>query len=572
MRDAGLNQSLTFPQLPIGKKETPVDLKRLLYKGAAGIRRDKAEQVIQNGLFGDARLERLELLCRLHDHISGKLACGGSPVSARNKIAEITAFFAWADQHDAPLTIGDIQATYVNWSEHLVHRCQVAKTLSLSTVYDCANKLGDILDGVLGRQKPILHLTRITKPKRRRQPQGIKAEKQNLSGTFAFGHLLQDICDGLSLSAVWSLRIEIPLRGGGVVVPWTGGSTPRTTRTLDPYEVRASEERRRVFEADHSLEHRGRKAVVNMRIMAELLMFIGQTGMNLAQAHSLKLRHFSYSSDINGYKVRDYKRRRSGEVLFEIFSEYRAHFERYLEWRKALFPNSEELFPVMRDGSRASCAPRFDLIIGACRQARVPWTPPSTLRGTRVNWILRRSGDQDLTAEVAQHHKRVLLEVYEIPSLQLAIGEVTRFWQSKDPALAGTEALRAAALGQCDGMPVTSPAKPQGAPSPDCTYPSGCLWCEHYRDIDTFDYVWAVACFRHLKILEISKHCFPLGAENLGHPARYAIDKLSEKLTWFKNSSATRRGWVEEALARVEEGNYHDEWLRLIQGMEEHTI
>ncbi|VBT21828.1 Uncharacterised protein [Burkholderia pseudomallei] len=297
-------------------------------------------------------------------------------------------------------------------------------------------------------------------------------------------------------------------------------------------------------------------------------MFIGQTGMNLAQAHTLKLRHFSYSSDIDGYKVRDYKHRRGGEVLFEIFSEYRSHFERYLQWRRTLFPNSEQLFPIIREGAHESCAPRFDLIIGVCKQAGVPWTPPSMLRGTRVNWLLRRSGDPDLTAEVVQHYKQTLLEVYEHPSQQRAIGEITRFWQVNDPTLASAARARAVAPGECDGKPVASPAKPETAPSPDCMRPSGCLWCEHHRDIDSLDYVWSMACFRHLKVLEVSKHCFPSTAEKQLHPAQHAIDKLSEKLTWFKNSNATRRSWVEEALARVEEGNYHGEWARYIQDTE----
>lgn len=568
MHDDLRNLSLAFPQLPIGEKETPRDLTRLLYKGGAGIRLDKVEQAIQSGLLGDARLERLELVSLLHDHISGKLAGGGSPVTARNQIDDVTAFFGWADTHDASLTVAGIQATYLSWAEHLVHRYRVVKDLSERTVYSSAHRLGDVLDAVLGRQKPILHLTRVTKPKRRRAPQGVEVEKQNLHGTFAFGRLLQDICDGLSLTRIWALRIEIPLQGGGVVVPWTGGSTPRTERTLADWEARAFEERRRAFENDRSLEHRGRKAVVNMRILAELLMFIAQTAMNLSQAHTLKVRHFSYSSHIDGYKVRDYKNRRSGEVLFEIFSEYRSHFERYLEWRRTLFPNSDELFPIIREGSHESRTPRFDLIIGACEQAGVPWTPPSVLRGTRVNWILRRSGDPDLTAEVAQHHRRVLLEFYEAPSWQLAIGEVTRFWQGNDPALASAEPQRAVAPGQCDGKPVVLPAKPETAPSPDCRRPSGCLWCNHHRDIDTLDYVWAMACFRHLKVLEVSKHCFPAPAKEQLHPAQHTVDKLSEKLTWFKNSNATRCGWVEEALARVEEGNYHAEWARLIQDTE----
>lgn len=568
MREDFRNLCLTFPDIAVGERETSPDLKRLLYKGGAGVRSDRARQAIQEGVFGNMRVERIELVLSMHAHIAGKLAGGGSPVTARNQINAATVFFAWADEAGALLTAVDVQATYLRWADHLVHRVKVVKDLSERSAYTSALRVGQVLDGALERQKPILRLTRLVRRSQRKSPIGVEAEKQNLHGTFAFGRLLQDLCDGLNLSAIWALRIAIQLQGGGIVTLWTGGSRPRTDRVLEGWEVRDAEERKRAFENDRSLSHRGRRAVINTRILAELLMFIGQTGMNLSQAHTLKLRHFSYSSDIDGYKVRDYKHRRRGEVLFEIFSEYRSHFERYLDWRRTLFPNSEELFPIMREGSHVSRLPRFDLIIGACEQAGVPWIPPSMLRGTRVNWLLRRSGDPDLAAEIAQHHKKTLLDVYDHPSLQRTIGEVTRFWHGNDPALAGGEPARAVAPGQCDGKPLASPVKPETAPSPDCTRPSGCLWCEHHRDIDSLDYVWSLACFRHVKVLEVSKHCFPATAEKRLHPAQHAIDKLSEKLTWFKNSNATRRNWVEEALARVEEGNYHIEWAFVIRDME----
>ncbi|MDR3453146.1 MAG: site-specific integrase [Rhodoferax sp.] len=569
MHDDLRNLSLAFPEIPVSEKETPPDLKRLLYKGGAGVRVDKAEQAIRRGLLGDVCSERVELVRLVHGYISGKLAGGGSHVTARNQVDDVTTFFAWAEKGDAALTTADVQASYLSYAEHLFHRFKVVKNLSERSAYTNALRVGQVLDGALERHKPILHLTRLTRPKTRKSPQGTAAEKQNLHDTFTFGRLLQDICDGLPLSVVWGSRnIQIPLQGGGVLVPWMGGSTRRTDMPWADWEVRNAEKRNEAYEADRSLGHRGRKAIVNTRILVELLMFIGQTGMNLAQVFPLKLRHFTYSSDVDGYKVREYKKRRGGEVLFEIFSEYRSHFERYLEWRRSLFPGSDELFPIIREGSRETLAPRFDLIIGACKQAGVSWTPPTLLRGTRVNWLLRRSGDPDLTAEIAQHHKQTLLQVYEYPSHQRTVGEVGRFWQVNDPSLASAEPSRAVAPGQCDGRPVTSPAKPATAPSPDCTRPSGCLWCEHHRDIDSLDYVWSMACFRHLKSLEVGRHVFPSGAEKPVHPAQHAISKLSEKLTWFRDSNAARRKWVEEALARVEEGNYHREWSHLIQDME----
>lgn len=568
MHDDLRHLSLAFPDIPVSERGTTPDLNRLLYKGGAALRVHEAEQAIQQGLLGDPRPERLELVQLVHAYISGKLAGGGSPTTAKNQIDEVTAFFAWAERAKSQLTTAEVQATYLDWAEHLVHRYKVVKDLKENTAYQSALRVSQLLDAVLERQQPLVRLTRLTRPKTRKSPQGAAAEKQILHETFAFGRLLQDICDGLPLNVVWGSReVQIPLQAGGVLRPWTGGSARRTTKHWADWEVRNAEKRNEAYAADRSLEHRGRKAIVNTRILAEMLMFIGQTGMNVAQAFPLKLRHFSYSSDVDVYKVREYKKRRGGEVLFEIFSEYRSHFERYLEWRRSLFPESDELFPVIREGSHKARPPLFDLIIGACKQAGVTWTPPAILRSTRVNWLLRRSGDPDLTSEMAQHHKQVLLQVYEQPSQQRAVGEVGRFWQGNDPALADVAPARSVAPGQCDGHPVPVPEKPATAPSPDCMRPSGCLWCEHHRDVDSLDYVWSVVCFRQLKTLEMSRHVFPLRARSV-HPAQHAVDKLTEKLTWFKGSNDTRRAWVEEALARVEEGDYHAEWKHLIEDLE----
>jgi len=323
------------------------------------------------------------------------------------------------------------------------------------------------------------------------------------------------------------------------------------------------------YEADRSLDHKFRRSIVNWRIQAELQMFIGQTGMNLGQAAALTLRQFSYASDIDGYKVRDYKERRGGEVLFEIFSEYRSHFERYLEWRRKLFPNEARLFPILRnEGSHEDSRIRFHVLRNACALAGIDFITPSALRGTRINWLLRRSGDADLTSEMAQHTPRTLLTVYERPSLQRAISEITQFHAQHDPALADKAVLHAVGPGVCDGVPKVSLAKPDTAPEPDCQRPSGCLWCEHHRDIDSQDYVWSMTCFRHLKILELSKQPPIKKGSKTIHPAEHAIERLSAKLAWFRQSNATRRAWVEEALARVEEGSYHDQWSYLIKALE----
>ncbi len=570
MHDATQDLNLTFPSIPVGKNETPLDLTRLLYKGGASVRRNWAKHAIQEGLLGGILPERVDLVLLVHEAIAAKLASGGSSHTARTQIQLLEKFFAWTDKtEEVLLSVAGLKEAYLRWAEHLLYRNKVLKDQSDYTVYTVARCVGQILDSVLGRPTPMIELTKIREPRRRRAPVGAAADKQHLQGTFAFGNLLQDICDGLALKVVWGARpVRIPIRTGGSIVLWMGlrirDAEQQARQTLK--NSLKAEARNAAYDNDPRLSRRA--DLVNMRVLAEMLMFIGQTGMNLAQANTLKLRHFSYSSDIEGYKVREYKARRGGEVLFEIFKEYRGHFERYLEWRRSLFPNCAEVFPLMRRGAHASHRPCFELIQNACKQAGVPWISPSILRGTRVNWLLRRSGDADLTAELAQHHKKTLIQIYEVPSQQRAFTEVTRFWQDADPVLAGHGKTRAVAPGSCDGVPAMSFGKPESAPSPDCIRPSGCLWCEHHRDIDSFDYVWAMSCFWHLKVIELSKYCPQVGAPLAAHPAEQGIRRLRDKLAWFRDSNSARRAWVEEALTRIEEGYFHGEWAHLIQAIE----
>lgn len=571
MHDDLRHLDLTFPAIPVGERETPPNLRRLLYKGGASIRIDQADRAIQEGLLGDVQTDRIELVRLIHERIEGDLAGGGSTVTAHKQISEMSLFFSWSDTVGAALNISEVEATYLDWSEHLLQRYRVVKDLNQLSAYVKAGIVGHVLDGVLGRAKPIVRATRLRMPRTGKTPQGTKTDKQNLQATFAFGRLLQDICDGTPLSVIWGTpRVCIPLQQGGQIElkPIYRDSLSENERR--PSSVRKSSRVALAYETDRSMNHRFRREMVNLRIQAELLMFIGQTGMNLTQAAKIPLRSFSYSSDIDSYKVREYKPRRKGEVLFEIFSEYRGHFERYLDWRRELFPDTERrLFPfIRRNGTRKDIRTKFAYVKAACKKSGVTWTAPRALRGTRVNWLLRRSGDPDVTAEMAQHHKRTLLNVYETPSQQRAVSEIIRFHLRNDPALASKALLFAVAPGGCDGTPKTSPAKPQAAPEPDCLRPSGCLWCEHHRDIDSLDYVWSLACFRHLKILELSQILPTEKESKVIHPAENAIQRLSEKLSWFRESNSKRREWVEESLVRVEEGYYHDQWSYLIEATE----
>jgi hypothetical protein len=202
MHDDLRHLDLTLPGIPVGGKETPPNLRRLLYKGGASIRVDQADEAIQGGLLGDVQTDRVELVCLIHEYINGDLAGGGSPVTARKQIIYITLFFGWADTSGAALNISEVERTYLDWTEHLLQRVRVVKDMKQLSAYNEARLVGQVLDGVLGRAKPIVRATRLRRPPYRKALQGAETDKQNLHKTFAFGRLLQDICDGTPLSVI----------------------------------------------------------------------------------------------------------------------------------------------------------------------------------------------------------------------------------------------------------------------------------------------------------------------------------------------------------------------------------
>lgn len=576
MRDDLRLPDLTFPTVIYGTFATPWNLNRWLYKGGSAPGLKKVTAAIKSGELGDPLLERLALVQAIHDKLNGQVIGGASLATVIGQIETITRFFRWAETYEHPLTSEEIVTTFIHWTDHFAHRIQVLKNVSSRSAYSQAKVVSGVLAGALDLALQPISLSRLRGAKHPPKVQGVAADKQNLQETFAFGYFLQDICDGLpSKSVLGPLPVRIPLRCGDELVHWCGVKPEDKlilTKECAPTKRHAAKIATALRAArmnDRTLTTR--RSLANLRIEAELLIFIAQTGMNLSQSHRLKLYHFSYGADGEFLKVREYKNRRGGEVLFTIYKEYKKHFERYLTWRRVLFPDSEKLFPTLRlHDSHIEAAPTFALIKSYLPPAaNLKYVGPQKLRATRVNWFLRRSSDPNLTADEAQHSKEVLFGNYERPSQQRAVGEIMRFWtEIGDPTLARTTPVAPVAPGHCDGVPKVVSFKPKDAPSPDCIRASGCLWCDHHRDIDSLDYVWSLASFRHLKKLEVTRFLPPEFDTNK-HPAEFAIERLNDKLNWFRNSAEERRSWVVEACSRVDEGNYHPDWDRLIHATEE---
>ena len=570
MRDLAI-PDLTLPKVKYGSNETPWDLRVLLYKGGAKGNRRTVFNQMAAGELGNSLFERIELVTRIHQEMTARLVGGGKKTTAFTTLGRLRDFFGWADEFEQRLSLESVENVYRHWCDFLLNRVRL-KTLKHRSAYNSGSIVSSIIGAALERSQPLILTSRLQYKRRGMRAVGIAADKQEMAETFAFGHLCLDVIDGLSIKAVYGpLPVKIRFRNGQIVEQWSGLLNPVSVRTLHPSYKNATNtnivlRQRAEWEADCTL--RTRSPLVNLRIMAELLVFVAQTGMNLAQAHNLRCTQYSYKSTVDGYQVRNYKERRKGEVLFEIFAEYKVIFNAYLEWRKEVFgATADRLFPFVRTGGADdSSTPDFKRFRrDICLPLGIAFVGPQKLRNTRINWLLRQSRNPEQTAEQAQHTKQTLLRVYEKPSLQVAQVEIIQFWQKNDPRLTGKQ-LPCLAPGVCDGIPKSLPGLPPEAPKADCTHPEGCLFCEHHRDIDSEDYVWSVASMRFMNTLIFRRFRPPAkGKADAACHVELAIEVLTAKLAWFSNSNARRKAWVDEATEKIAEGEFHSHWRYLVE-------
>ncbi len=540
------------------------DLSSLLYRGGAGAKITKVAELIANGSLGDPVSERLPLVIRIHEEIEADLQGGGSWETAYHNIWNARRFFAWADRTGNAITPELAESTFLEYAEHLLHRVQVKRDLAQSGAYQMANQISALLGRALGLETSLLVRTRINKTGRKKRALGTQADKQDLAETFAFGQTLLDITDALTIETIQGpLPVTIQFRSGHSMDEWCYLDPPEKVKALGsanvpPRHRKVSLARRAAWSADTS--HRTRHPLINLRTEAELLIFIAQTGMNLAQAQALRMGQFRYQSHLDGYRVyRIYKSRRSGEVEFEIYSEYRPLFERYLAWRAATFPHDQAglLFPYANPPGRTrrpSATREFGAVSDRCKKLNIRFIRPQKLRCTRINWLMRRSRDAELTAEMNQHTQETLLRVYEQPHHQAAAVEVSRFHALMDPSIAMP------GPGICiEAVPKALSSAPPQSPPPDCISPAGCLFCQHQRDIDSEDHVWSLATYRHYKSLELARYR-PSAKSEHAHPAKAAVDRITSKLISLESSSELRAMWVQESIERIREEHYHPKW------------
>lgn len=560
---------LTFPNYPIGTHQVPWNLKILLYKNAAKEARKSAIISIDEGKFGKPVEDRVPLVIAFHEAISSMISLGKSRALIESSLEVLWRFFSWSDTHSEHICQKTLIDIFKRWTEIQIHRHQVKKEISAIYAYRQASKMANLIAKVLQLPgaKPggnLLLQTRIRRPPDKKRVLGTSADKQNLDYTFEYGRVLKKICSELDLATVrGKLPIFIDL-GNGRTLTLAGSlmNPEMDTDAIKNTEVkrRAEIARAPLNEGESLFDRHKRSGILNLKIEAELLIFIAQTGMNLTQAANLEKETYRWKSNGDDLEVfRVYKGRRSGEAIFRCFKSYRDHLEKYLAWlnETGFSDNDSRLFPLLsRSMIRAKGAKiRFNTTKQAFKKNNLNFIGPQQLRKTRVNWLLRRSRNLVLTAEQMAHDKSVLLRDYESPNHQSATAEIIRFHNATDPTFSPPG----------PGICIDENHKPEliaGAvsetPVPDCVSPEGCLFCTKHRDVMSSEYCWKLVSHLHIKKLETALYK-PSQKQEL-HPGYRVIGRINQKLEAIASGSEVRAIWVKDAQDAVRSGNFHPHW------------
>ena len=542
---------LTLQGLLLGPREEPLDLSRLLYKGAASTHEKNVRKAIESGQLGRPQMERLPLLVEIHRHWQAAIAAKTlAEWSIRERWRALKNICCFAETNNKPLTTTNVLNLYLAYCEYTKRR----KDIKPETKYSYSQTLAMVIAPVLGTDANKLQWkTKIAPPKRT----GSQTAKESLDSTASFVQTMLHTISHLSDEAI---RGPLP-----VVLSYPSGNEhmihcglelrPTDSLKTDAYKLKRALECRERRLNDTS--NRARARLINLRIDAELLIFINQTSSNLTQALQLTADRFSFQSDRNYYRVYAWKGRARHDVELRIEKSYRPHFEEYLKWRAAIFPNDQDglTFPfVWNDGDKAMQRtswgfPEARKLMKAIGQ---PFVNSQQLRKTVGNFV-KRNASRQTAAELLSNTEKTFRDSYEEVHHQTSTRELVRFWAEVE----GSVGVLAVGPGAClKPQPQLHDDAPAGSPKPDCEGGAGCLFCDKNRDLRSFDHVWNLTSFHHLKLAEFNADRTPFGRKN-NHPAALTIERVAAKLDALKALSGECAEWVEEARFRVQEGRYH---------------
>ena len=558
--------SLKLEGMVLGPKATGIDLRLLLYKGGASLDRHWGQRKLDSGELGRQLMERLPLLEAILQRWQTAVTDRSlSPETIDNEWSSLKKLVAFADRTNAEFTKANAMRLYLAWADQVAARSD----LRASSKYNITYRLASVIGPIIGVKRKILHWkTKICWPQRL----GASGAKENLSETAAFIQLLHETIRQLAVDVVRG-PLPVILRYGEVEYQINCGRNawkPIGSHKRQQPCSRARQEAR-LKRALEDTSHTKRAMLINLRLEAEMLVFINQTSGNLTQVLQLTGGKFRYQSKGDYVYMRPWKDRANHAVEFRIEKGYRPHFERFLKWREAIFPGDPEglTFPfVCNDGDKAKqrTAWAFNNVRRLCNALGRPFVNSRQQRKTPANFTKRRAS-REVAAELLSNSQKTFQQNYEEANHQQAVAELVNFFDTLKSIVVDAVGPGACQRAGHDPVPEQVPDAPRGAPKPDCEGGAGCLFCPKNRDLRSFDHAWNLASLQHLALLQLNADHTNLSLKE-DHPSLVTAERAAAKLGAMEREDGECAGWVAEARLRVKEGRYHPHYIAKFESLE----
>ncbi|KZY78287.1 hypothetical protein A3740_01045 [Oleiphilus sp. HI0068] len=574
-----------FPNLWIDARNYSLEsnrynLQRWLYDSipVADIRRDDFKQRLDTGFYGEIKTDRITLVLKLKEYIEDQCASGKSVLTINTIISQLSTFFGWVSSNSPigkTISLNTAEDHYYEYAEYLYEKAE-NKSLTPRSAQDMCINIGASLSFALekSRSNVLFNRTRINKKTRgSRKYSTDKSDKQDLNKAFLYCEWLHKVATSITINDMYGqLPIRIDVNESYLpvdIIEIYSGQKPKSEYTKQHHLSCKQNAVKPGQQFDpislNSNLNWDRKKLVNYIVVVQSQFFIAAAQTpNPSVVYELVGSPKKFIDNGDTFLIKGFKGRKGGEYHCEIFKDYKKDLKQYLAFKNHFFPETDLLFPIFKRIPGEIGMVKVGLyknVKNRVAKSGVEFITPRKLRSTYSNWLKRRSGDEDYTADVMNHSVQTFRQDYNKPNQQKAITEVTRFWNEND--FLGSKKTSIIAS-DCNGTPESVKDIPQNLVKPNCVNPSGCLWCKNHRDIDSFDYVWSLCSFRKLKTLEI----LISRTEDICSALDLTIERVTQKISWFREKSQTKKLWVDDSEQRMEEGDYHPNFTNIIEILE----
>lgn len=549
---------LKFPMKHYSALHVPHDLQVFLYPGACELKERELHRCLTAGALGMPEIGRLELVERLHEFLLATVVGGLSVRTFNAHYKSLKVFISYVDVVARPLNIQSVESLFVAWANDVSQQLQ-RKVIGNDTASYWTAKVAKSLEGILNiPSRVLLEKTRLGKTKGSYPGFSVSAKYKTFEETRDF---VSDLLDLINILSWEKFPVPLPLR--------------LTTELSDKVEFyRGGNGRNEILDkidevgwiqATTAGNLQSDRSIMNLRLFCELHYFIFYTGANLCDITKLEFASVQGWVDENGRRFRIYKNRKGGDVCYKIYEKFVEHYELYVRFRAMVVSRRPSLllFPFIKE----DCEHQSDEFQASplrflLRNLGRPYISPGKIRNYLLNDVFEFTGNVALAAGAGQHSTKTFIRSYMQPNLHVAAGQWTKFFAKVDGS------LRSVAPGGCNSsQPKKIPELQHLGAEPNCSNSAGCLFCEQYRGLLSFDYIWSLLSYRKIKDSEgfVEGNGGTVGALSSVQAVIFRIDLIIEE---FRSQNETAEQFYQDALSRCVSDDHHPAWAGYLELMD----